>query len=1204
MKKGFLDALKERILVLDGAMGTMIQSYSFKDEDYKGREFLKHPVPLAGFNDLLNISKPSSIKTIHRQYLEAGANIITTNTFNSNSISMKDYKLEKIPGLVRRLNREGARIAREAIQEFEGINGEGLYYVGGSIGPTNRSASMSPDISDPLKRNITYDELFEAYKQQAAGLLEGGVDIFICETFFDTLNLKACLDAINSQLKEKEIKIPIVVSATVSDNTGRILSGQTLEAFVVSIGEYDNVAVVGLNCGFGPEQMKDHIQQINKISNHFTSCHPNAGLPDESGCYDITPVDFGEAMKGILENGFLNIAGGCCGTTPEHIRVLSSLTKSIIPRQPQKKKNILQLSGLDMMEVENEFLIIGERCNVAGSAKFLRLIKEGALEEAAEIARNQISKGARVIDINLDDPMLSSKEEMVKFIRYILADPDVAKVPFMLDSSKWEIIEATMKEIQGKGIINSLSLKEGEEIFLERARKVREMGFALVVMAFDEKGQADTYSRKVEICQRAYNLLTKKCGFFPEDIIFDVNVMTIGTGMKEHDRYAIDFIDTVKWIKNNLPSAKVSGGVSNLSFAFRGKNKIREYMHVIFLHHAKIAGLDMAIINPAQKTQYEEIPDDIRTSIENLIFNIDPEKAVEDIINYVNPEEVNNNTSSSRETNSSLPIEEVLIKDLIKGELRELDLHISIALEKIKDPVAIIEGPLLDGMKEVGKMFGEGKMFLPQVVKTARSMKRAVEILKPEIEKSRQNLSDKKSGKILIATVKGDVHDIGKNIVSTVLSCNNYEIIDLGIMVEPSKIVEETLKEKPDIICLSGLITPSLSEMEETVRQLSEAGVTTPVMVGGAATSLLHTALKISPWYKGSVLHMNDASQNPIAANRLINPSTRDSYIREIEEQYKTLRDNTGDKNLLIPFREVQEIVEKENRNSFQGKTPFAEIGETIIKDINLKDIIPLINWKMYFSAWKIQGSFITNFPFSNSEIEKEKWLESVKLEEKTKASEALQLFKATQRLLEEMSASNNYDGKAMVRFEKAKADVENIQIGEYSYPMLRQQRRGSDFLSCADFIGKKDFIGLFSVTAGHYIFELAREKEKEGDNYTALMLQLLADRLAEASAEWWQQYVSKRYFEVKIRPAWGYPMLPDQTLILKTQELLPYEKIGVTLTENGAMYPQASISGLFISFPDSKYFMVGEIGSDQIKDYAVRRGITEDEVKKLLRQI
>ena len=1205
MKENILDVLKNKILVLDGAFGTMIQTYGFTESDFRGRQFLQHPNPLMGFNDILNLSKPTAVKEIHLSYLKAGADIISTNTFNSNSVSMKDYGLSDIKGLVVRLNREGALLAKEAISVYEQEITENTHFVAGSIGPSNRSCTLSPDITDPLKRNITYDELYDAYKEQITGLLEGGVDLLLFETFFDTLNLKAGLAAANTLFKERSFSLPIMVSATVSDNSGRLLSGQTLEAFITSISHFDNVEIIGLNCGFGPDRMKTFIDQIHNLNTHFTSCHPNAGLPDELGNYDILPEEFIDKLKPLLEEKKLNIIGGCCGTTPEYIKKLSSLAKQFQPGSPKNKDGSLRLSGLDMVTVHKEFITVGERCNVAGSSKFLNLIKENAFEEAAEIAKNQIKKGASIIDINMDDPLIVAEETMVKFIRYLLAEPEIARLPFMIDSSKWNVIIAALKNIQGKGIVNSLSLKEGEEEFIVKARKVKELGFALMVMAFDEKGQADSFERKIEICKRAYNLLTKKCGFLPQDIIFDVNVMTIATGMTEHSRYAIDFIKAVEWIKKNLPGVKTSGGISNLSFAFRGKNKIREYMHIVFLHHARKAGLDMAIINPAQKTDYENIPVDIRNCIENVILKGD-EGHIEQLIEFAN----NDCTSKdkpvlvNKKDVITSSIEEILRDDLMKGELKSLDEHIHEALKTINDPIKIIEGPLLEGMITVGNLFGEGKMFLPQVIKTARAMKKAVEILTPYITNRRGNKNDY-AGKILIATVKGDVHDIGKNIVSTVLSCNNFEIIDLGIMVEGERIVEIALKEKPDIICLSGLITPSLNEMTETVKLLSEAGISVPVMVGGAATSVIHTALKINPYYKGIVLHMGDASQNPIVASKLLNPDLRDKYIIEINQKYKEITYNNKKKIKIVPYEKVISEVRKQKRNDFIVKLPSIKVNEERIFRFPIEEIIPFINWKMFFLAWKIQGSYIDTFPFSDYKGKGDEWVSLLNENERMKAKEALQLYETAQEILTYFIETNEYDGGGIVTFQPATGDLEKIKIGDIDFPMLRQQREDSGFLSCADYVGKKDsYIGLFAVTAGRKMVEISKDYEKEGDKYKSIIVQTLADRLAEASSEFLHHYVSEKIWETNLRPAWGYPMLPDQSLILQTESFISYEKIGIELTENGAMFPPSSISGIYLNKPEGKYFIVGDIGMDQMEEYALKRDLELDKVKSLLRQI
>ena len=907
---GLVEELKKRVLLLDGGLGTMIQKYGFTESDYRGREFLSHQKPLSGLNDILNLTKPSSIKKIHEAYLDSGCDIITSNTFNSNKISLADYGLENDSDLIRRINREGVSIAKEAIEDYRKRNsGNNPLYVAGSIGPTNRSASMSPDISNPEKRNVTYDDLFEGYEVQIEGLIEGGADILLFETFYDTLNLKAGLAAAQHVMHKLDTRLPIMVSATISDKSGHILSGQTLEAFITTINDFEGVISIGLNCGFGPEDMSSYLEVISKYSNHYISCHPNAGLPDETGCYKMDPEDFKDKVAKLLETSLLNIIGGCCGTTPEHIFRIKKLVNEIEPYTPKELKEALRLAGNDVLikKGHKDFMVVGERCNVAGSRKFLRLIKENNLEEASEIAKKEIEAGAEIIDINMDDPLLDSQAEMIKFIRYINSEPEVAKVPYMIDSSKWEVIENGLKNIQGKGIVNSLSLKEGEEEFIRKAGKVKELGFSLIVMAFDEKGQADTYKRKIEICERAYRLLTEKCGYKPDDIIFDVNIMAIATGIPEHSKYGIEFIRAVEWVKKNLPGVKTSGGVSNLSFSFRGKNKIREYIHSIFLHHAVASGLDMAIVNPGALPDYYSIPENIRNIIEDVLLTGDQksEAMLLDLVLDSNPEKSNEPIEEKRK---SLSVEERLKEDMVKGDLLHIKDDLEEALSGYDEPLKIIDGPLMDGMKTVGDLFGEGKMYLPQVVKTARAMNVAVDFLKPYIDEKKNDENSAKTGKIVIATVKGDVHDIGKNIVATVLSCNNFEVIDLGVMVPSQEIIEKIKEENPDILCLSGLITPSLTEMANVVDELEKEGINIPAMVGGAATSGLHTLLHISPKYSGVVIHMNDASQNPIAAKKLLGEESRKSYLEELEKKNREIKESLSEKNQgIVSFKEATE---------------------------------------------------------------------------------------------------------------------------------------------------------------------------------------------------------------------------------------------------------------------------------------------------------
>lgn len=1221
--------LEKRILLLDGAMGTMIQKFEFRDIHFRGKEFSDHKNELAGFNDILNLTQPENIKSIHQAYLKAGVDIISTNTFNSNSISMKDYGLDKSTELIRRINREGARIAREAIKEFQiDKKNREEYFVAGSIGPTNRSLSLSPDISRPAERNISFDELRSAYEIQIEGLMEGGVDILLFETVFDTLNLKAGLDAANIVFQKLGQSLPIMVSATISDKAGHILSGQDISAFVISIAEYDNVLSIGLNCGFGPDELGRFLTEISENCDKFISCHPNAGLPDINGCYKVSPDIFRQQVELILKGGKINIIGGCCGTTPDHIAELKNIIENYQPYKPVVRTGLLQLSGLEPLTItnKNDFVIVGERCNVAGSRKFLRLIKEGNITEALSIAQKQVEEGARILDINMDDPLLDSREEMVKFLRTLASEPEIAKVPLMIDSSNWEVIEDSLKNIQGKGIVNSLSLKEGEETFLERATRVRELGFSLIVMAFDEKGQADNFERKIEIAERAYHLLIEKCGYKPEDIIFDVNVMAVATGMREHARYALDFIKAVEWIKKNLPGARTSGGISNLSFSFRGKNWLRDVMHTVFLYHAINAGLDMAIINPALELNYDEIEPELRTIVEDVILARNEESESKLVELALSEDKAKKEVTDKYLPESDLSIEELLQRDMVKGNLTELRPHLEEALNNYDNPLAIVEGPLMAGMKTVGELFSEGKMFLPQVVKTARVMSSAIEFLSPYIMNSSSGSSAAKSGKILLATVKGDVHDIGKNIVSTVLACNNYDVIDLGVMVPEEEIINAVKEKNPDIICLSGLITPSLKEMIKVAQGLKRNGINIPLMVGGAATSRDHTALMISPEYDGPVLHMADASQNPVAARRLLNQNDRQSFVKEISEDYHSIREKISKREEpVIPLQDAKERAEKRDLTSYATPKPKVPLGKVLISKIDPESVLRFINWKMFFHAWRISGDYLTKFPYSLEEKEIDEWRKTLTKDTMVKAEEALSLYKNAIDLLQGILSSPDFDGKAAVIFEEAQSDGDSLIFGSIRLPMLRQQRKDSENLSLTDFIEgkgrKKDYMGLFAVTSGTYISELIEESRKEGDEYKTLLLQTLADRLAEASSEWWHSEVRKEHWGYSeeenlsteqilrgeyqgIRPAWGYPMLPDQTLILETEKVIPYESLGMKLTNNGAMIPQSSVSGIYIANPEARYFMTGKIGEDQISNYARLRGISAERVKEILRQI
>ncbi len=905
MKATIQQLISQRILILDGAMGTMIQQYNLSEKDFRGERFGDIPGQLKGNNDLLCLTRPDVITDIHRKYLEAGADIIETNTFNATSVSMSDYHVQEY---VKEINLTAAHIARQIADEYTQKNPDKPRFVAGSVGPTNKTCSMSPDVNNPAMRALTFDELSACYQEQIEALLEGGVDVILIETIFDTLNAKAAIYAAENAMHKKEREVPIMLSVTVSDAGGRTLSGQTLDAFLASI-QHAPIFSIGLNCSFGAKQLKPFLANLAKRAPYYISAYPNAGLPNSLGTYDQSPVDMAEEVREYVEEGLINIIGGCCGTTDLYIAEYPALLKNAVPHVPAQKPKDLWLSGLELLEVKPEinFVNIGERCNVAGSRKFLRLIQEKKYDEALSIARKQVEDGALVIDINMDDGLLDAKQEMTTFLNLIASEPDIARVPVMIDSSKWEVIEAGLKCIQGKSIVNSISLKEGEEAFLNHAKKIQRYGAAVVVMAFDEKGQADTYERKIEVCERAYRLLVEKVNFNPNDIIFDPNVLSIATGIDEHNNYAVDFINATEWIKKNLPGAHISGGISNLSFSFRGNNYIRESMHAVFLYHAIGKGLDMGIVNPASAILYTDIPADILEKIEDVVLNRHPD-AAERLIEVA--ENLKNLSTGSVAVKTDVwregEVEERLKYALIKGIGDFLEQDLAEAIPLYGKAVDIIEGPLMDGMNEVGELFGSGKMFLPQVVKTARTMKKAVGILQPLIEAEKKEGSSS-AGKVLLATVKGDVHDIGKNIVSVVMACNNYEIIDLGVMVPAEQIVQKAIEEKVDIIGLSGLITPSLDEMVQVAIELQKAGLDIPLLIGGATTSKLHTALKIAPVYNAPVIHLKDASLNAMVASKLLNENLKESFVQEINNQYESLRQSGRvDKRETISLEEAR----------------------------------------------------------------------------------------------------------------------------------------------------------------------------------------------------------------------------------------------------------------------------------------------------------
>lgn len=1221
-KQQLLKLFKERILILDGGMGTMIQGFKLTEEDYRGERFKDYPLPLKGNNDLLSITRPDVIASIHRQYLEAGADIFATNTFNANAVSMIDYDMA---AYVREMNLASGRLAREVADTFMAEHPGRQIFVAGSIGPTNKTASMSPDVSDPAYRAVTYSDLYQAYKEQVEALVDGGVDIILFETTFDTLNVKAGLEAAETVLKEKQAELPLMLSLTLSAQGGRTFSGQTLMAFLASI-QHTSIVSIGLNCSFGAADMKPYLAELAAHAPYYISAYPNAGLPNSFGAYDETPEKMAQHVKPFVDEGLINVLGGCCGTTPQHIACFPELVKGAKPHVPVAKRDALWLSGLELLEVkpENNFINIGERCNVAGSRKFLRLIKEGNYEEALMIARKQVEDGAQVIDINMDDGMLDAVKEMTHFLNLIAAEPDIARVPVMIDSSKWEVIEQGLMCLQGKSIVNSISLKEGEERFLQHAARIRQLGAATVVMAFDEQGQADTYERKIEICARAYRLLTERVGFNPQDIIFDPNVLAIATGMEAHNGYGLAFIRATEWIKKHLPGAKVSGGVSNLSFSFRGNNYVREAMHAVFLYHAIAKGMDMGIVNPSTSVVYEDIDPAFRTLLEDVVLDRRPE-AAEELISYaqeLHQQSAGGEEAVKQEAWRSSSLDERLEYALVKGVSDHLEEDLQEALKHYRYAVDIIDGPLMSGMNRVGNLFGAGKMFLPQVVKTARTMKRAVAILQPVIEQEKKAFGSSKAGKVLFATVKGDVHDIGKNIVSIVLACNNYEVIDLGVMVPADVIVKRALEEQPDLVCLSGLITPSLEEMVHVADEMRKAGLTIPIMVGGATTSKLHTAVKIAPHYDGPVIHVSDASQNPLIAAKLLNPDTRGSYLDELQATYQQLRETVEQKQK--PLLSLQEARDRRLLIDWKNYQPVVpnRLGVHLLPSIPLEEVIPYIHWSFFFTAWKLGGRFAEISQIHGCDSCRAVWLTSFPEEERGKAAEAMQLFKEANRLLDRLVRMKASCCRAVYGLFPANSIGDDIQIGDVLLPVLRQQTENESKIcrSLADYVmplseGRTDYVGAFAVTGGAGLDSLKAEFEAEGDAYSSLLLQTLTDRLAEATAEYLHEKIRKEFwgyapdeslamadlFKVKyqgIRPAMGYPSLPDQLLNHAIDQLLHVDQIGIELTEHGAMSPTASVSGLYMAHPQASYFMVGGVGNDQLHDYATRRQLPEAEVR------
>ena len=1213
-KKDIREELKHRVLVLDGAMGTMIQKHRLKEEDFRNEELAGLTNELFGNNDLLSMTRPDVIKSIHAAFLDAGSDIIETNTFNATSISQADYHTEK---WVYEINKQSAIIAREVADEFTAKNPDKPRYVAGSLGPTNKTLSLSPDVNDPGYRATSFDLVKEAYREQVKGLLDGGVDLLLVETIFDTLNAKAALFAIEEELDERSMRLPVMVSGTITDASGRTLSGQTVEAFLNSVRHIDLLSI-GLNCSMGAKDMRPYLEEMANKAPFFISAYPNAGLPNQFGEYDETPEEMAVQVKDFLDNHFVNIIGGCCGTTPDHIRKFAGVAAAAQPHVKQKNDELTRFSGLEPVTItaETNFVNIGERCNVSGSIKFARLIREQKYEEALAVAREQVENGAQVIDVNLDDAMLDAEKEMVTFLNLLMAEPDIAKLPVMVDSSKWTVIEAGLKCLQGKAIVNSISLKEGEEQFLEHALKIKRYGAAVVVMAFDEKGQADNYERRVEICTRAYKLLTEKIHFPAEDIIFDPNILTIGTGMEEHNNYAVDFIEAVRWIKQNLPHAKTSGGVSNVSFSFRGNNLVREAIHSVFLFHAIKAGLDMGIVNPGMLQIYDEIPRDLLGYVEDLVMNRRAD-ATERLLDFAQNLKADEGKVVKKDEWRELPLEKRLEHALVKGLPDYIEQDLDEAIPLYSPTLSIIEGPLMDGMNLVGDLFGSGKMFLPQVIKSARVMKKAVAHLLPYIEADKEKFKDQQSSqkKVLLATVKGDVHDIGKNIVGVVLGCNNYDVIDLGVMVPTEKILETAVKEKVDMIGLSGLITPSLEIMVNVAAEMERQGIKLPLLIGGATTSKIHTAVKIAPQYSHPVVHVKDASRTvSVVANLLAN---NQEYIQSVKAEYEDIRQFHGQKK-----QKAYLTLEEARANKFQidwSKNEIyqpAKTGIFELIDFPIEELRKYIDWNFFFFVWELKGRF--------PEI----------LEDKEQGEQARKVYDDAQIMLDEIIEKKMLQANGIYGIWPAHADGDDIvlfddenrqkELGRFYH--LRQQevkKEGSPNFCLADFvapkeINKTDYCGAFAVTAGIGIEKWMAQYKADHDDYKAIMLEALADRLAEAFAELLHEKVRKEYwayapneilswddiFKARyqgIRPAMGYPACPEHHEKQNLFNVLGAEKIGITLSEHYAMYPTAAVCGQFFAHPESRYFSLEKISKDQVEDYARRKGVSVDLVEQFL---
>ncbi|MBW3130516.1 methionine synthase [Hymenobacter profundi] len=1210
------DILQRRLLILDGAMGTMIQRHTLTEEDFRGPRFADHAKPLRGNNDLLSLTRPDIIKSIHAEYFAAGADMVETNTFSGTTIAQADYALEHI---VYELNYESARLAREVADEFTAKDPSKPRFVAGAIGPTNRTASLSPDVNRPGFRAVTFDELAHAYHEQVRGLVDGGSDALLIETIFDTLNAKAALYAVQQFFDEGGRQVPIMISGTITDASGRTLSGQTVEAFWNSIRHLPLLSV-GLNCALGADQLKVYVKELSRIADVHISAYPNAGLPNAFGGYDESAEEFAGLVEGYLTDGLVTVVGGCCGTTPQHIAELARLADKYKPRVLPEVPPATRLSGLEPFGITEQslFVNVGERCNVTGSRAFARLIRTGNYEAALAVARDQVEGGAQVIDVNMDEGMLDSEQAMTTFLNLIASEPDIARVPVMIDSSKWSVLEAGLKCVQGKSIVNSISLKEGEEVFKARARTVRQYGAAVVVMAFDENGQADSYERRIEICQRSYDILVNEVDFAPEDIIFDPNILTVGTGMEEHRNYALDFIAAVRWIKQNLPGALTSGGVSNISFSYRGNDVVREAMHSAFLYHAIKAGLDMGIVNPSQLGVYDEVPKDLLELCEDVLLNRRPD-ATERLVDFAETVKQKEKVEVVADAWRSLPVQERLQHALVRGITEFIDQDTEEVRQQVGRPLEVIEGPLMAGMNVVGDLFGAGKMFLPQVVKSARVMKKAVAYLEPYLLADKQSGDRQTAGKILLATVKGDVHDIGKNIVGVVLACNNFDIVDLGVMVPLEKILDEAEKQQVDIIGLSGLITPSLDEMVYVAQEMERRGLQTPLLIGGATTSRLHAAVKIAPSYTGPVVHVNDASRSVGVAAGLLG-SAKETYAHTVRDEYETLRNDYAgrqrDKRYLT--------IEQARENGFKAdwdETPITKptfLGTKVLEDYDLAELATYIDWTPFFHTWELKGRYPRI------------------LEDETLGEAATKLFEDAQKLLKQVIDEKLLTARAVFGFWPANTvDYDTIQVFkddtrqevETEFFTLRQQgEKGKNIPNVAfsDYVapletGRADYIGGFAVTAGLGIEKLLDQFEQDHDDYSSIMIKALADRLAEAFAERLHQRVREEFWGYAsdeklsnedlikeqyrgVRPAPGYPGCPDHTEKITLFELLDAEnKTGIHLTENLAMYPASSVSGLYYAHPASRYFGLGRIGKDQVEDIAERKNMPLPDLERWL---